>query len=114
MPSTELFAGVPVRDIPAAREWYALFFGRAADFIPNDNEAVWQLGEHAWIYVVGDAARAGHGLLTLLVDDVDQQLAELKERGIETGTIDTIPGAVRKLEVTDPDGNRITFGQPLS
>ena len=114
MSVNDVFAGAPVADYQAALVWYLRFFGRPPDFFPNDNEAVWQLGEHAWIYVVGDAARAGHGLLTLLVDDVDQQLAELKERGIETGKIDTIPGAVRKLEVTDPDGNRITFGQPLS
>jgi hypothetical protein len=28
--------------------------------------------------------------------------------------VETIPGAVRLVSMTDPDGNRITFGQPLA
>ena len=28
--------------------------------------------------------------------------------------LDVIPGAARRMAVTDPDGNTITFGQPSS
>jgi hypothetical protein len=38
------------------------------------------------------------------------ELARLAERGVAAGPI--AEGAVRKLEITDPDGNKITFGQP--
>lgn len=107
-----VFAGVPVADYAAARAWWERLVGRPPDLIPNDNEAAWQLTETGWIYVVGDAGRAGQALLTILVDDLDTHVAELAERGLATEAIDTVPGVVRTAEITDPDGNRITFGQP--
>ena len=36
---------------------------------------------HAWVYVVEDSERAGRGLLTVIVDDLDAQLAGLAQRG---------------------------------
>ena len=41
--------------------------------LPQDGEAAWQLTVTGWIYLVGDAVRAGKGLLTLLADDLDEQ-----------------------------------------
>ena len=87
--------------------------GRPPDLVPNDNEGAWQIVGAGWIYVVGDAERAGNGLLTLLVDDLDELIAELARRGIEAGEIDTIPGAVRRIRIEDPEGNSVAFGQPL-
>ena len=76
---------------------------------------MWRLvGPAGWIYVVLDPERAGSALLTLLVDDLDAHLAELADRGIAAAEIETIPGKVKRAAVTDPDGNRITFGEPLS
>jgi hypothetical protein len=37
----------------------------------------------------------------------------LKERGLPVGPIEVMPGASRTAAVSDPEGNRITFGQPL-
>jgi predicted enzyme related to lactoylglutathione lyase len=108
---TELFAGVPVADLPAALAWYERLLGGTPAFHPNDDEAVWRVAG-GWIYVVRDAARAGNALVTLLVDDLDAEVAALMARGIETGPIETIPGAVRTAQITDPEGNRIQFGQP--
>jgi hypothetical protein len=88
--------------------------GRPPDFHPHENEAVWQIIENGWIYVVADAGRAGKALLTLMVDDLDRQVAELQERGVAVGAIETQPGRFRKAEVTDPAGNKISFGQALS
>jgi catechol 2,3-dioxygenase-like lactoylglutathione lyase family enzyme len=105
-----LFAGVPVADIASGRAWYERLLGRPPDLIPNENEVAWQLAEAGWIYVVGDEERAGRTLLTLIVDDLDGEFAGLAERGVAAGPI--AEGAVRKLEITDPDGNKITFGQP--
>ncbi|MEA2376971.1 MAG: hypothetical protein QOK00_2873 [Thermoleophilaceae bacterium] len=113
MAITQLFAGLPVADYPAALVWYESLLGRAPDFHPHDSEAVWQLADTGWVYVVADSDRAGNGLLTLLVDDLDQHVGELAQRGFAT-EIETLPGKVRRASIADPDGNRITFGQPLS
>ena len=87
--------------------------GRAPDMVPNDNEAAWQLTDTGWIYLVGDPDRAGNGLLTVLVDDLEAHVAGVEGRGLAIGPIETVPGVVKTAAITDPNGNRITFGAPL-
>ena len=109
-----LFAGIAVADYPAARAWYERLFGRPADMLPHETEAAWHLSDTGWVYVVLDPERAGKGLLTLMVSDLDSIVTELEARGLATGPIETAPGAYRKLEIIDPDGNMVSFGQALS
>ena len=113
MAVTFVFAGIPVADYDAARPWYERLIGRAPDMLPHDREAAWQLSETGWIYVVADAERAGKALVTILVDDLDDHVVGLAERGIVVEPIDTVPGAVRRTTVVDPEGNRVTFAQPF-
>ena len=89
-------------------------WGGPPDVIVTDNEAMWQVAETGWIYVVGDTNRAGNALLTLLVDDLEDHVAELAERRLATGAIDTVPGVVRKAVIIDPEGNMISLGEDLS
>jgi predicted enzyme related to lactoylglutathione lyase len=110
----ELFAGVPVADLDAAVEWYERLLGGPADMSPNETEKAWSLTDEAWIYVVVDAERAGKGLLTVMVDDLDERLDGMRERGIAVGEVETIVPGVRKTEIIDPEGNRIGFGEAVS
>lgn len=112
MAYTEVFAGIAVADYGSARTWYERFFGRPPDLVPNDNEAAWQLTGGGWIYVVGETARAGGSLVTLLVDDIRERVAELEANGLSPGPIETLGGAALRAVVTDPDGNTIAVGQP--
>ena len=114
MAITECFAGIAVTEIGSARAWYERLLGRAPDMLPHENEAVWQLAESGWVYVVADSDRAGNGLLTLLVDDLDEQVADTAQRGLVTDPVETMTNGVRKAAIEDPDGNKITFGQPPS
>jgi catechol 2,3-dioxygenase-like lactoylglutathione lyase family enzyme len=107
------FAGAPVADYPSARAWYERLLGRPPNFHPHDSEAVWQIIENGWIYVVADTERTGKALITLMVDDLDRHVTELKERGIAIGAIETQPGRFRRAVVADPEGNTITFAQAL-
>jgi catechol 2,3-dioxygenase-like lactoylglutathione lyase family enzyme len=112
MRCSTVFAGLAVADLPAATAWYERLLGRPPDLVPNWHEVAWQLSDGGWVYVVGDSTRAGRGLLTLLVDDLDETIAGLAERGFAPARIDTLPNLVRKATIADPEGNRITFGQP--
>jgi glyoxylase I family protein len=113
MPITEAFAGVAVADFDVAQPWYERLFGRPSDMVPHDREAVWQLTPGGWIYVVADPDRAGSGLLTLLVDDLDAQVAQLAARGLDAGDVETLAaGAMRRAVIADAEGNRITFAAP--
>jgi predicted enzyme related to lactoylglutathione lyase len=112
MSFTHVFAAVPVTDLDAALGWYERVLGRPADLVPNQNEAAWQLTETGWIYVIGDAARAGNAVLTLLVDDLDDRIAALAARGLMIdGPEWEVPGSVRKAVITDPGGNTIALGE---
>jgi catechol 2,3-dioxygenase-like lactoylglutathione lyase family enzyme len=109
-----VFAALPTADIAAATAWYERLFGRPPDMRPNDTEACWQLAGPAWVYVVEDAARAGQGVLTVMVDDLDAHLAGLTARGLEPGPIEWQGTAARKSEMLDPEGAKIAFGQAAS
>ncbi|MEA2475555.1 MAG: hypothetical protein QOE06_3470 [Thermoleophilaceae bacterium] len=113
MAITQVFAGIGAADFDSALRWYERFVGRPPDLVPREGDAAWQLSETGWIYVVDDPPRAGTGLLTLLVDDLERYVAELADRGIDAGEIETVPGVVRRAVIADPDGNRITVGEPL-
>jgi catechol 2,3-dioxygenase-like lactoylglutathione lyase family enzyme len=107
-----VFAGIPVADLAAGLDWWERLLGRPPDMRPNDDEAVWRLAESSSVYVVRDTERAGNGLVTLFVDDLDGMLAGMAERGIEAGEVGTKPG-VRVVTVADPEGNRVQLGEVM-
>jgi catechol 2,3-dioxygenase-like lactoylglutathione lyase family enzyme len=106
VPPTHVFAGLPVADFDAARAWYERLLGRPPDLVAHATDVAWQLTESGWVYVVQDRERAGHALVTVLVDDLDALALE--------GEADGAPGKFRSVTVTDPEGNRIQFGEPAS
>lgn len=106
---TYAFACFLVTDRDRAMTWYERLLGRPPTFIPNDAEAVWQVATTASMYLLADPERAGQGVMTLVVDDLDASVAEIARRGIPTGPIEEIPGAGRKSVITDPDGNALSL-----
>jgi catechol 2,3-dioxygenase-like lactoylglutathione lyase family enzyme len=106
----ELFAGMPVSDLERAKEWYSRLLGAEPSFLPNDEEAVWTLEDQRHVYVVRDAQRAGGGLLTLFVTDLEERVGAISRRGIEPTTDETYENGVRKVEYHDADGNQLGIG----
>lgn len=111
MPMEVLFAGVRVRDLAAATDWYNRFFGRPADLVPNDDEVMWRVTDSGWLYVLRDVPRAGNGLVTICVTHLDEAVHELAARGITLGPIAPEGDAGRKATGADPDGNTIALIQ---
>lgn len=108
--TVDLFAGISVRDYGAALAWYGQLMGRGPSFHPNDVEAVWGVAEHAYLYVEHRPAHAGHGILTIFVEDLDVHLAGISKRGLQPTHRETYENGVRKVTYRDPDGNEISFG----
>ncbi len=52
--------------------------------------------ESASVYLLADAERAGRGVVTLVVGDLDSTLAQVAGRGIVTSEVQVIPGASRE------------------
>jgi catechol 2,3-dioxygenase-like lactoylglutathione lyase family enzyme len=108
---THLFAGVPVSDLHASVDWYTRFFGRAPDMRAGD-EILWDIDEHATLFIEPNAALAGAGRITLAVAGLDALLERLAAQRIEHEPIETYSNGVRHVNVPDPDGNAIAFAEP--
>jgi len=103
------FTGVAVSSLAAGRDFFERLLGRPADVEVAADEVMWRLAESAWLYVVVDAARAGHGLASLSVADLDATLAELGSRGVVPIRTEVVGDAGRKATVLDPDGNSVAI-----
>ena len=106
----DLFAGVRVSDYKAAKPWYERLLGAEPSFIAHATEAVWELAEHRFLFIVEDHDGAGRAVHTIFVDDLDTLVADLASRGIEPDELVTYPGKARKAIYRDADGNEIGFG----
>ena len=108
----ELFAGNRVSDLELAKDWYGRLLGSEPAFLPNEREAVWELAEHRYVFIEVRPAHAGHAMHTLFVDDLEERVRAIADRGIEPAERETYENGVRKVTYRDPDGNEIGFGGP--
>jgi glyoxylase I family protein len=108
--ATYMFAGLPVADYATGYDWYVRLLERQADMFPHDGEAVWQLTPGGSIYVVEDIERAGTGLVTVALADLNAHEARLRALDVAF-TERSDADAPRRLVVKDIDGNTLTFFQ---
>jgi len=106
----DLFAGIPVADYATARPWYEQLLGSPPSFFPHETEAVWELAEHRYLYIVQQPEHAGHARLTLFVEGLDALLSKISARGIEPTQQETMANGFRKITYRDTDGNELGFG----
>jgi hypothetical protein len=110
MGDIDLFAELAVTEYAAGLAWYERFLGTPATFEAHATESVWELAEHRYLVVLERPVAAGHGIVTLFLEDYDGWLAAVRERGIEPTTVETYDNGVRKATFHDPDGNEIGLG----
>jgi hypothetical protein len=108
--SLDLFAGTPVADYAKALKWYEQLIGSPPAFFPHDTEAVWELAEHRYLYIVQQPENAGYARITLFVGDLDALVEQIAHRGLDSTTREAYPNGVRKITYRDADGNEIGFG----
>jgi catechol 2,3-dioxygenase-like lactoylglutathione lyase family enzyme len=106
----DLFAGIPVRDRAASIPWYESLLGGPPAFFPNDNEAVWELDPHQYVFIDAVPEHAGHTRHLVFVEDLDARTAAIADRGLRPANEEALDNGVRKVTYVDPDGNRFEFG----
>ncbi|HEX6543489.1 MAG TPA: VOC family protein [Ktedonobacterales bacterium] len=106
----DLFAGIPVADYATALKWYERLLGYPPTFFPHETEAVWELAEHRYVYIVQQPEYAGHAMHMLFVDGLDALVAQIAHRGLDPVKREIYSNGVRKITYRDPDGNEIGFG----
>jgi catechol 2,3-dioxygenase-like lactoylglutathione lyase family enzyme len=108
---TQLVAGVPVSDLDVGADWYTRFFGRPPDLRVGE-EVLWDIDEHATLFIEPNAKQAGAGRITLAVAGLDELLEGLAARRIHHEPIVTYSNGARHVNIPDPDGNRISLIEP--
>ena len=108
-----IFAGIAVRDYKQAVDWYRRLLGAEPSFYPNDVEAVWQLAEDRYVYIIEDPGRAGGAVSMIWVDDPAAEVAQIAERGLEPIDIEK-HDQVWKYVFHDIDGNETGIGGQVS
>lgn len=109
MSIAHVLAVVPVSDIGTASAWYEQLLGCPPTNRPMEILAEWQVTDTGWVQVTQDAGRAGSGLLNVAVDDLDEHLQAVHDRGLAPGDVQTVTKGVQLSSLADPDGNTITF-----
>ena len=71
------------------------------------------LAENGRVIVTGCMGEEAEVILTLDVPDLRAEAERLREAGVDVGTVVEIPGAIRLLDVFDPDGNRLQLSEDL-
>ncbi|CRZ14219.1 VOC family protein [Mycolicibacterium neworleansense] len=105
----DVAAVIATSGFAVAKAWYSRLLGREPDLEPVIGVAEWQLTATAWLQVVTDPARAGRSAVRFGVDDLDSTVARLHEDGVPTGKPQVIADMVAVIDVTDPDGNEVSF-----
>jgi predicted enzyme related to lactoylglutathione lyase len=110
MSVNRVLAGIAVADVDAALPWYERLFGRPADALPMAGLAEWHFPSGGVVQLVANAERGGRSLLTLDLDNLEQELAAIRERGLDAGPLDdTTSDTVLIATAIDPEGNAITL-----
>jgi catechol 2,3-dioxygenase-like lactoylglutathione lyase family enzyme len=105
-----------VRDLDAALAFYIGKLGFTETFV--DDEARWatlDLGDTEVALTEGEPDSGDEGgVATIDVEDVKAERERLEREQVEVGTVLELHGAMRLLDVFDPDGNRIQLTEEVS
>jgi catechol 2,3-dioxygenase-like lactoylglutathione lyase family enzyme len=103
-----------VRDIDVACSFYVDQLGFELAYL--DPDARWArltAGAMEVGLAEGDPQPDG-GVATVDVVDLKSEADRLRSAGVEIGTVLELHGAMRLVDVFDPDGNRVQLAQELS
>lgn len=103
-----------VRNVDAARSFYKDKLGFTETFVDDDGN--WSKLERNGMEIglaEGEPQEDG-GVAHVDVEDVKAAAEELRGAGVEVGVVLELHGAIRLLDVFDPDGNRLQLAQELS
>jgi catechol 2,3-dioxygenase-like lactoylglutathione lyase family enzyme len=105
-----LVPNLPVRDVPAAQEWYRDTLGLGINWIWEDNFGSVGI-DHVELFLY-ESDEPRRMICSLFVDDVGAIYERACERGGEIASeLELKPWGVREFSIRDPGGNILRIGQ---
>ncbi|HEY2192121.1 MAG TPA: DUF4440 domain-containing protein [Actinomycetospora sp.] len=114
MTTTNVLAGVLVKDWAGSQDFYATVFGRRPDRVPMHGCAEWVVPGGGCLQLVEDATRAGSSSVTLTVDDVRAERDRIAAAGIVVPAVWTVPDFIHAVTFSDPEGTQVTLVEPIA
>ncbi|MEN0060570.1 MAG: antibiotic biosynthesis monooxygenase [Myxococcota bacterium] len=103
-----ILAWLATSDLAHSEAFYTRFFGRPPDTRPMHGLVEWMYETSGGMQLFVSPEDAGHGCVTLLVQDVEHERARLQAAGLAPSAIQD-GMANRFVQLHDPDGNRVVL-----
>jgi catechol 2,3-dioxygenase-like lactoylglutathione lyase family enzyme len=105
-----------VSNLGLARTFYVDLLGFTETFVADESAWV-ALDRDKTEIALAEGEPQGEdegGVATVDVEDVKAERERLEQSGVRVGTVLELQGAMRLLDVYDPDGNRIQLAEDVS
>jgi catechol 2,3-dioxygenase-like lactoylglutathione lyase family enzyme len=102
-----------VRDFDAGRAFYTGKLGFVETYLDEEGRWARLVRGEMEIAIAEGEPQDETGVATIDVEDVKVEAERLRDEGVEVGTVLELHGAIRLLDVFDPDGNRIQLAEEL-
>jgi catechol 2,3-dioxygenase-like lactoylglutathione lyase family enzyme len=102
-----------VRDFDAGRAFYTGKLGFVETYLDEEGRWARLVRGEMEIAIAEGEPQDETGVATVDVEDVKLEAERLRGEGVEVGTVLELHGAIRLLDVFDPDGNRIQLAEEL-
>jgi catechol 2,3-dioxygenase-like lactoylglutathione lyase family enzyme len=104
-----------VRDLDAARAFYVDVLGFSEVFVDSEQRwATLDRGATEIALTEGDPESEEGGVATVDVEDVKGERERLESAQVDVGTVLELHGAMRLVDVFDPDGNRLQLVEEMT
>jgi catechol 2,3-dioxygenase-like lactoylglutathione lyase family enzyme len=102
-----------VRNFETGRAFYTGKLGFVETYLDEEGRWARLVRGEMEIAIAEGEPQDETGVATVDVEDVKVEAERLRGEGVEVGTVLELHGAIRLLDVFDPDGNRIQLAEEL-
>ncbi len=114
MTTTNVLAGVLVKDWAGSQDFWTTVFDRRPDRVPMPGCAEWHVPGGGALQLVEDASRAGSSSVTLAVGDVRAERDRMLLAGVAVPEVWTVPDFIHAVTFSDPEGTQITLVEEIT
>ncbi|MEI5990065.1 hypothetical protein A5881_001558 [Enterococcus termitis] len=101
--------GLPVSNLEKSALWYEKLLMSDEKITPVEGVIEYPVGS-IWIQLFEEKMNVSENGLRLGVEDLDKEFERLKSLGVIVDeVIEDVPGILRYVDFSDPDGNKLSF-----